>query len=224
MLSIQRLTIVSLQHQWWRYLDSGLQWRQALISVQICICVALKAAQHLYVCTFSGRKKKKRRKSKKEKAMETTKCQARNLVQERYCLPDGETCKLGTEQARHTVSLELSTVSKSSWCTCRCLIHLCDSEVAACITCLSMPLKSRNGEEMQSVNARNSWKTASTAVCVWPAVTTCLAGSPRLSLSFKRPCNFCSPGNHERPWLVTWHGSHMSGTFRRDSLNLLYMQ
>ena len=119
------------------------------------------------VCMYILRKEEKKgRKSKKEKAMETTKCQARNLVQERYCLPDGETCKLGTEQARHTVSLELSTVSKSSWCTCRCLIHLCDSEVAACITCLSMPLKSRNGEEMQSVNARNSWKTASTAVCV----------------------------------------------------------
>ena len=189
-------------------------------NMHLCSSKGSPASVFMYILRKEGKKKK----IQKRKGHGDDKMSSEEFGGKAIMSADGEPCKLGTEQARHTVSLELSTVSKSSWCTCRCLIHMCDSEVAACVTCLSMPLKSRNREEMQSVNARNRWKTASIAVGVWPAMTTCLARSPRLLLSFKRPCNFCSPGNHERPWLVTWHGSHTSGTFRRDSLNLLYMQ
>ena len=46
------------------------------------------------------RKEGKKRKTKKEKAMEKTKCQVRNLVQKRSCLPDGETGRLSAGQPR----------------------------------------------------------------------------------------------------------------------------
>ena len=36
------------------------------MSMQIYICVALKAAEHLYLCTFSGRKEKKKKSQKRK--------------------------------------------------------------------------------------------------------------------------------------------------------------
>ena len=139
---------------WW-YLDAGLPCWQMLMSMQIYICVALKAAEHLYLWTFSGRK------GKKEKPKKKRPWRQQNVKWGIWCKSDhaclmGKPADWAQDGLDRPVSLEPRTMNKSGRCTCGFLIRLCNSAVAAFITGLSMPLKSWNREAMQRVHMQGT--------------------------------------------------------------------